>query len=81
MEALKKALLEMGRLIVLALIPLAIPMVYDWAIDWKILAVIAIVTLLRGVDKFLYKTGSKREEKGTARNPITSKLTGGLVRF
>jgi hypothetical protein len=67
-----EALKEMGRVIVLAIIPVAIPMIERWEIDWKLIATVAIITLLRGVDKILHELG--KEEKDES-------LIKGLVRF
>jgi len=67
-DALIKALLEMGRLIVLAVIPVAIPMVEAAKIDWKLILIVAVVTLLRGIDKYLHELAPEGE-------------AGGLVRF
>lgn len=81
MEAIKKATLEALRLVVLALIPVSIPMIQAWDIDWKMLAIIGVITLLRFVDKYLHALGKEREEAGTKKAPVTSALTKGLVRF
>ncbi len=67
-EELKKASLEAGRVLVLAIIPVSIPMIQEWAIDWKMLAIVGAITLLRFVDKFLHEHAPEGE-------------AGGLVRF
>lgn len=81
MEELKKALLEAGRVLVLAIIPVAIPMIQEWAIDWKVLAIVAAITLLRFIDKYMHEVGKAKEEAGTKTNPVVSSLTTGLTRF
>lgn len=81
MEVLKKATLEALRLLVLALIPVSIPMIQAWAIDWKMLATVGIITVLRFIDKFLHELGKEKEEEGTLLSPATSVLTRGLTRF
>lgn len=81
MEVLKKATLEALRLLVLALIPVSIPMIQAWAIDWKMLATVGIITILRFVDKFFHELGKEKEDEGTIKAPVTSVLTKGLVRF
>ena len=81
MEVLKKATLEALRLLVLALIPVSIPMIQAWAIDWKMLATVGIITVLRFIDKALHEAGKELEDEDTRKDPITSVLTKGLVRF
>ena len=71
-EALIKALKELGRVVVLALIPMAIPMLEKWEIDWKLLLVVGIIALLRGIDKYLHELGKEEEDEN---------LILGLTRF
>ena len=66
-EALIKALKELGRVVVLALIPMAIPMLEKWEIDWKLLLVVGIIALLRGIDKYLHELAPEGEAGGLTR--------------
>lgn len=59
--AIKESLLEGARVVALAVIPLLIDGVSQWAIDWKAIAIVAIVTVLRMVDKFCYEQGKAGE--------------------
>jgi hypothetical protein len=67
-NALIEALKEAGRVVVIAIIPLLIDMLGKGRIDWNLIAVTAMITLLRFIDKFLHL----QEKDGVA---------GGLVRF
>lgn len=67
-QALLEALKEMGRVIVLAVIPVVIDCFAKGVIDWKLIAVTGFIALLRFLDKFLHETAPA----GTA---------GGLTRF
>jgi len=75
-EALKKALLEAGRILLLAIIPVAIPMLESWTFDWKTLVVVGGIALLKAIDKYLHEIGIQREASG-----VKSSLTTGLTRF
>lgn len=75
-EALKKALLEAGRILLLAIIPVAIPMLEAWTFDWKALVVVGGIALLKAIDKYLHEIGIQREASG-----VKSSLTTGLTRF
>jgi hypothetical protein len=69
MAALKKAALELGRVVVLAIIPLAISYFEQGiGIDWRAIAIIAGLAALRFVDKWLHELAPDGE-------------AGGLVRF
>lgn len=57
--AIKESLLEGARVVALAVIPLLIDGVSKWAIDWRAVAIVAIITVLRMVDKWAYE--SKKE--------------------
>jgi hypothetical protein len=67
-KALIEALKEAGRVVVIAIIPVVIPMLNDWAVDWRVIATVGAITLLRFLDKFLHENAPE----GTA---------GGLTRF
>jgi hypothetical protein len=75
-EALKKALLEAGRILLLAIIPVAIPMLESWTFDWKTLVIVGGIALLRAIDKYLHEVGIEKEASG-----VKSALTTGLTRF
>lgn len=67
-----EGLKEIGRVVVLAVIPVAIPMIQMWAIDWKLLATVAVIALLRGADKMLHELGKEEKDENLIR---------GLTRF
>lgn len=71
-EYIKEALLEMGRVIVLALIPNFIVMLEAGKIDFKVLFVTGVIAFLRFVDKVLHLKGVEDENESLER---------GLVRF
>ena len=78
MEAFKKALLEMGRVVVLAILPLLVSSLQqDIGIDWRAILIVAVITLLKGLDKYLHTLGEEIE-KDTGE---PSKYITGLVRF
>lgn len=72
MEALKKGLLDMARVIVLAIIPVLISMLESNKFDWRLLAVIGAVAGLKFVDKLLHEIGSEQNNEN---------LSKGLTRF
>jgi hypothetical protein len=67
-EQIIEALKEAGRVVVLAIIPVAIDSLGRGNIDWNLVAVTGIIALLRFLDKYLHLNA----EPGVA---------GGLVRF
>lgn len=71
-KAIKEALLEMGRVMVLAAIPLLIDGLSKNMIDWRLVAVSVAIAGLRFIDKLLHEWGKESE------NPRLSK---GLTRF
>lgn len=71
-EPLKEALLEAGRVVLIAIIPILIDSLNKWQIDFRTLAVVGGITLLRFIDKYLHIKG-KVEDNDT--------LVGGLTRF
>lgn len=69
MEAAKKALLEMGRVVVLAVLPLLVSCLEQGiGVDWRAILIVVAITVLRGVDKYLHELAPDGE-------------AGGLVRF
>jgi hypothetical protein len=77
MEALKKALLELGRVVIIAVLPIIITSVEQGKIDWKVIGIAAIIATLKGIDKFIHEIGvAKEEETGEPSKYIT-----GLTRF
>jgi hypothetical protein len=76
-EALVSALKEAGRVVVLAVIPVAISQMERGSWDWHAIIIIGVVTLLRFIDKYLHKIGQEAEEK----TGEPSSLTIGLTRF
>lgn len=71
-EPLKEALLELLRVILLSIVPLAIIQLESGELDYQLLAVTGVIAGLRFVDKLLHEVGKTREN---------SKLKKGLTRF
>jgi hypothetical protein len=63
-----EALKEMARVALIAIVPLLIEGLSAWAINWKAIAIVAGVAVLRAVDKYLHLegkiTGNETETKG-----------------
>ena len=72
MKALKKGLLEMGRVVVLAIIPVLIAMLESNKFDWRLLAVVAMIAGLKFLDEYLHEVGKETD------NDI---LIKGITRF
>ena len=66
-KAFLEALKEAGRVVVIAIIPVAIPMINDWTIDWKMLATVGAITLLRFIDKYMHLQAPEGESRGLTR--------------
>ncbi len=71
-EPIKEALLEFLRVIVLAVIPVAISSIESGIIDLKLIATVAAIAGLRFIDKALHLRGKELDNKT---------LTAGLTRF
>jgi hypothetical protein len=54
-EAIKEALKELGRLIVLAVVPILIATLEAKEFDWKALLVLVAIAALRVIDKYLHE--------------------------
>lgn len=67
-EASKEAL----RVVVLSIIPVLITQVELGIVNYKVVAVVGLLALLRWLDKFLHEVGKTKED---------SPLTKGLTRF
>jgi hypothetical protein len=76
-EALIEALKEAGRVVVLAVIPVLVSQLEKGEWNWRIIAVVGAVALLRFVDKYLHTLGMEVEE-ATGKDSV---LTVGLTRF
>lgn len=74
---LKEALKELGRVVVLAIIPVLISSLESGVVDWKLLVVIGAVAGLRFIDKLLHNYGILQESG----NSVESVWTKGLTRF
>ena len=72
MEALKKAGLEMLRVIVIAIIPILIDSLANNEVDWRLVGITGAIAGLRFADKWLHALG---KETGN------DKLLKGLTRF
>lgn len=67
-----KALQELGRLALIAVLPLLITMLGDGVIDWEALGVVAMVAILKGLDQLVHKYGQETK---------SGSLEKGIVRF
>lgn len=65
MDALKEALKEAGRVVVLAVVPVLIDSLSKGEIDWKVVGVAGVVALLKFIDSWLHESGVS--EKGITR--------------
>ncbi len=72
MNALKEAVLELLRVVVLAIIPVAITGIESGQVDIKLIATVAAIAALRFLDKLLHQLGKERDNQ---------LLTKGLTRF
>lgn len=68
MDIFKEALLEGLRLVVLSIIPIIIagidPVHGNFSINWMIVGAVALLTLLRFIDKFLHELGKETKSGG-----------------
>lgn len=71
-KPLVEALKEAARVILIAIIPLVIDNLTSNKFEWRSIAVVAGVTALRALDKFLHIEGKLEDN---------SNLTKGLTRF
>jgi hypothetical protein len=69
---IKEAVLALLRIVVLAVIPIAIQMFESEKIDWRVLAVTAAIALLKGIDEYIHTVGKNNENESQIK---------GLVRF
>lgn len=67
-EIIIEALKELGRVVVLAILPLIIASLEAGVVDWRLIGVTGAVALLRAIDKYLHL----KAPEGTS---------GGLTRF
>lgn len=74
--ALKEALLELARIVALAVIPLLIDGLYQNSINLRLVGITGAVAGLRFIDKYLHSIGKQKEALGE-----TTRLTKGLTRF
>lgn len=72
MDSAKEAGKEMLRVVLIALIPIIIDQLGRGELDLKVISIVAAITFLRGLDKFLHEWG---KESGS------SLLTKGLTQF
>lgn len=76
-EVLKKALSELGRVVLIAIIPVVISSVQSGKVDVNVIAVTAMIAGLKFIDKLLHELGVEEEEE----TGEESSLTKGLTRF
>jgi len=68
-----EAFKELGRVAVLALIPLLIVALQTRTFDWYYIAITVAIAVLRAIDKLMHEMGKE--------NPDKTQLLGGLTRF
>lgn len=56
---------ESGRIALVAALPVAIPMIETGELNWYVIGTVALVAVLKGVDRSLHQTGVA--EKGIVR--------------
>ena len=61
MDSLKEAVRELLRVVVLAVIPVAILSIEQGTVDLKAIVVVASVAALRFIDKYLYESGKMKK--------------------
>lgn len=61
--ALINALQELARVVLLAIVPVAITGVENGSVDWKVLGTVALLAVLRFVDKLLHEWGKVNDNK------------------
>ena len=69
---LGKAIKEVGRVVVLAVLPILIANLESGVFDWRLIAVTAGLALLKAIDKFFHEIG---------KNEGDEVLIKGLTRF
>ena len=55
--ALIEALKELGRVVLIAIVPVLIEQLTNGSVDVKTIGIIATLAVLRAIDKFLHETG------------------------
>jgi hypothetical protein len=71
-EALKKAGLELGRVVVLSIIPVIVIGVENGQFDPRVVGVVALIAALRFLDKYLHELGTEGAD---------TRLIKGITRF
>lgn len=72
-KPLVDAIKEFLRIILVAIIPVIIGQLQNGTIgDWKVIATVAAIALLKAIDEFLHELGKEKE---------STSLTLGLTRF
>jgi len=63
---------ELGRVALIAVIPIIIAGLETNTFSWKLILVVAAIAILKGLDKFVHKTGVEQDNDS---------LSKGLTRF
>lgn len=71
-DAIVKAVVELARVAVLAVIPVLVLSLEAGSVDWRSIGVVAAIAVLRALDKLLHKYGESTSN---------DTLAGGLTRF
>lgn len=76
-----ESLKELARVMVLAMIPIAIESLMANQINYRLIAFTGVIAGLRALDKLLHEWGKEKELEGTKKKPVKSKMVGGITRF
>ena len=71
-KPLLEGLTELGRIALIAIIPIMIDGLLKGIIDWRLIGISALIAVLKAIDKFLHKLGVQEDNDS---------LTLGLTRF
>jgi hypothetical protein len=66
-EAFIEAFKELGRVVVLAIIPILIDALSAGRVDWRVVMVASALAGLRFIDKYLHELAPEGEAKGLTR--------------
>lgn len=80
-KTLIEALKELGRVIVLAIIPITIESLSAGELNYKLIAITGAIAGLRAMDKLLHEWGKEIEANAPKKKPVKSNLKGGITRF
>jgi len=71
-EVIVESVKELGRVALIAIIPVLIPQLESGKIDWKVVAIAGAIAVLKAIDKGIHVYGVEKDNES---------LTKGLTRF